>query len=80
MKDNITKALIFESQGFIDDALMVYKNILQSDPKNKDARDAIKRLSGARQPKIGANKEMLGYFFSYEKDELDKFKRWLLEL
>lgn len=81
MKSNtVTKALIYESQGYTDDALIIYKNILQTDPKNKDALDAIKRLGGIKKPQENINKDMLELFLSNDNEKIKKFKEWLVNI
>ncbi|ASM35530.1 hypothetical protein CSPB12327_00050 [Campylobacter sp. RM12327] len=82
MRNNtITEALIYESQGLKDDALLVYKNILKSDPHNKDATNAIRRISGLRKKYKDVNEYMLDFFVNLKTDEeINEFKRWLIKI
>lgn len=81
MKNTITEALIYENQGLRDDAIEVYKNILKSDPKNNEARAAIRRLSGLRRKNSDVNEQMLDFFLNLKNDdEIREFKRWLIKI
>ncbi|CAD7286720.1 MULTISPECIES: hypothetical protein [Campylobacter] len=81
MKNTITEALIYESQGLKDDALEVYKNILKNDADNKDALAAIRRLSGIRKSRKIANEQMKEFFLQMRtQHEITEFKRWLIRL
>lgn len=82
MRNNtITEALIYESQGLKDEALLVYKNILKSDPNNKDATNAIRRISGLRKKYKDVNEYMLDFFVNIKTDEeINEFKRWLIKI
>lgn len=78
MRNTITEALIYENQGLRDDAIEIYKNILKSDPNNKDAQNGVRRLSGLKT-QISANKIMLEFFLNLKNDdEIREFKRWLV--
>lgn len=81
MRNTVTEALICESQGLMDDALEVYKNILKSDPANKDALAAIRRLSGLRKTRAAQNEQMKEFFINMSTpQEVVEFKRWLVKL
>lgn len=81
MKNTITEALIYEAQGLKDDALEIYKNILKQDPSNKDALNAINRLSGLRKERVIKNEQMKEFFIRMKSDEeINEFKRWLIRL
>ena len=81
MNDSITEALIYESQGLKDDALIVYKNILKREPANAAAIAAIRRLSGLSRKKTGVNEQMRDFFVKMKTDEeITEFKRWLIKL
>ncbi|MCI7501741.1 MAG: hypothetical protein MSA54_07385, partial [Campylobacter sp.] len=43
-KFNITEALIYENQGLKEEALEIYKKILESDPDNFKAAAHLRRL------------------------------------
>lgn len=81
MKNTITEALIYESQGLMDDALEAYKNILKQNPSNKDALAAIRRLSGLRKARKIQNEQMKDFFIDMKTpEEITEFKRWLIRL
>lgn len=81
MKNTVTEALIYESQGLIEDALEVYKNVLKNDPQNKDAQNAIRRLSGIRRKIKCQNEPMRELFINMKTpQEITEFKRWLLKI
>lgn len=81
MKYTLTEAAIYESQGFKDEALQIYKNILKSDPKNQNAIDAVRRLSGINRAHKDLNTQMLDFFNNIKSDEeLNEFKRWLMKI
>ncbi|NLY03867.1 MAG: hypothetical protein GXZ15_03400 [Campylobacter sp.] len=71
--NTITKALIYESQGLNLDALRIYKEILKVNPDDQEAIKGLKRVSFI-------NEEMLELFYSTKKEDIDKFKRWLVEI
>ena len=79
--NTLTLASIYELQGLKSDALEIYKEILREDPNNKEAKVAIKRLSGIRKKYLGVNEEMKQFFVSMESDvEFMEFERWLVKL
>lgn len=81
MKNTITEALIYEAQGFRDDALAVYTNILKKQPDNKEALKAIRRLSGLRRRDSSVNEQMCEFFVNMKTDEeINEFKRWLVKI
>ncbi len=81
MVKTLTLASIYELQGLKADALDIYKEILKSDSHNKEARVAIRRLSGIRKKYLGVNEEMKSFFINMEKEvEFLEFERWLSKL
>ena len=77
----LTLASIYELQGLKDEALEIYRDILKRDPQNKEAKIAIKRLSGIRKNFEGVNEEMKEFFINMDsKVEFLEFERWLLKL
>ncbi|NPA74173.1 MAG: tetratricopeptide repeat protein [Epsilonproteobacteria bacterium] len=77
----LTLASIYELQGLKEEALEIYKEILKKDPDNKEAKIAIKRLSGIRKSFSGVNEEMKNFFINMDsKVEFLEFERWLLKL
>jgi len=74
----LTLAQVYELQGLKDEALEIYRDILKANPSNKEARLAIKRLSGIRKKFDGVNKEMKDFFINMDsKPEFVEFERWL---
>jgi transcription elongation factor GreA-like protein len=77
----LTLAALYETQGHLEDALNIYKEILEKDPKNKKAIEGFKRLSSnIKQYKSfdGVNQKMKNYFVKMREEEhFDKFERWL---
>ena len=75
----LTLANIYELQGLKVEALKIYKDILESDPDNSEAKIAIKRLSGMRKNFFGVNEQMRDFFIKMESQvEVNEFERWLL--
>jgi len=75
----LTLANIYELQGFKEEALKIYKDILERNPANSDAKIGIKRLSGIRKEFLGVNEQMRDFFIKMESQiELNEFERWLL--
>lgn len=79
--NTVTLASIYELQGLSDEALEIYKNVLKEDPNNRDAKLAIKRLSGNRAKFDGVNIQMRDFFIQMESDvEFLEFERWLVKI
>lgn len=73
-----TLAAIYEMQGLKDEALAIYADILKKDPNNKEAKIAVRRLSGIRKKFSGVNKEMRDFFVKMDSPvEFAEFERWL---
>lgn len=72
--NNLTKALVYESQGLKKEAALIYKDLLLGDPKNKEALLGLKRLSSSK------NDDKLELFYSENEIDIDKFKRWLVDI
>jgi len=76
----LTLANIYELQGLKEEALEIYKNVLEKDPSNSDAKIAVKRLSGERKIFSNVNTQMKEFFLKMEADvEFNEFERWLLK-
>ena len=76
----LTLANIYELQGLKEDALEIYKKILEKDPTNSEAKIAIKRLQGQRKKFSNLNTQMRDFFVKMEADvEFKEFERWLLK-
>ncbi len=77
----LTLAQIYELQGLKSDALEIYKEILEKDPDNPEAKAAIRRLSGIRRRFGGVNARMKRFFVEMDSDaEFAEFERWLSKL
>lgn len=75
----LTLASIYELQGLKAEALGIYKDVLEKDPSNSEAKIAIKRLSGVRREFVGVDEQMRDFFIKMESQiELNEFERWLL--
>ena len=75
----LTLASIYELQGLKTEALSIYKDVLENDPLNSEAKIAIKRLSGVRKEFVGVNEQMRDFFIKMESQiEINEFERWLL--
>lgn len=76
----LTLANIYELQGLKEEALDIYKEVLRKNPKNSDAKIAIRRLSGMRRKYLNVNQEMKEYFLKMDTEvEFNEFERWLLK-
>lgn len=77
----LTLASIYELQGLKAEALEIYKEVLKKDPYNKEAKVAIKRISGVRKKYGNVNEEMKEFFIRMNSEvELIEFERWLLKI
>ena len=76
----LTLASIYELQGLKNEALEIYKELLKKDSNNKEAKIAIKRLSGIRKKYLHVNQEMKKFFIEMDSEEkFLEFERWLLK-
>ncbi len=77
----VTLANIYELQGLKEEALEIYKEILQKDPNNKEAKIAIRRLSGVRRKFSGVDEAMKEFFIKMDSEvEFNEFERWLAKI
>jgi tetratricopeptide (TPR) repeat protein len=77
----LTLASIYELQGLRDEALNIYKDLLKKNPNNKEAKVAIRRLSGIRKKYPNVNEDMKKFFVSMDSEvEFLEFERWLVKL
>ncbi len=80
MIKTLTLASVYELQGLKEEALDIYKEILKEDPNNKEARVAIRRLSGIRKKYPGVDESMKEFFIKMDSEvEFLEFERWLLK-
>lgn len=79
--NTLTLASVYELQGLKEEALEIYKEILKKDSNNKEAKVAIRRLSGIRKKFTGVNEEMKQFFVTMDSDvEFMEFERWLVKI
>jgi hypothetical protein len=77
----LTLASIYELQGLKAEALEIYKELLMANPDNKEAKIAIKRLSGIRKKYLGVNEDMKKFFLNMNSEvEFLEFERWMVKL
>lgn len=77
----LTLASIYELQGLRDEALCIYKDLLKKDSNNKEAKVAIRRLSGLRKKYPNVNEDMKNFFVNMDSEvEFLEFERWLAKL
>ena len=48
---SVTLARLYEKQGYIDDAIEVYKKLLEKEPDNMEVQEALTRLQNAKTEK-----------------------------
>ncbi|TLD97592.1 hypothetical protein LS71_002270 [Helicobacter jaachi] len=73
-------AQIYEMQGLKEDALKIYRDILSSEPDNREAQAAIERLLSTKRHFPSPNLAQLELFSNPRNEEdLLQFQRWLLE-
>lgn len=76
----LTLASIYELQGLKNQALEIYKELLKSDSSNKEAKIAIRRLSGIRKKYLHVNEDMKNFFIKMDSEvEFLEFERWLVK-
>ena len=79
MLQNKTYASILESQGFFNEAFVIYKNLLKKNPNDIEIKKALKRLKKYRTKFSGTNEEMKQFFIEMKTDEeFRKFEEWLI--
>ena len=77
----VTLANIYELQGLKEEALEIYKDVLQNDPNNAEAKIAIRRLSGMRRKFLGVDEGMKEFFVKMDSEvEFNEFERWLAKI
>ncbi len=76
----LTLASIYELQGLKNQALEIYKELLKNDSSNKEAKIAIRRLSGIRKKYLHVNEDMKNFFIKMDSEvEFLEFERWLVK-
>ena len=76
----LTLATIHAAQGYSEDAIKIYKDILADDPQNEAAILGLKRLTQTRQVFSGVNQKKKYYFARMaKKEQYVQFERWLAQ-
>ncbi len=73
MSNTITMAKIYEKQGHFDDAVTIYRKLLEKNPQNSEYKKAIERLSRKNLKKV------LFFTHMHTKEQYSKFERWLVK-
>ncbi len=74
-----TYARILESQGFKQEALEIYKKLLEKNPEDKELIENINRLLKRKKFK-GVNVLKLKEFDNINQKNRFKFEKWLKEM
>ncbi len=84
MPETITLACIYEEQGFFEEALQIYTNILKKTPDHTEALKSIKRLE-----KIQKNLALFKHdamlerhylnFIKGDRLSVENLEKWLVE-
>ncbi|MCH9814388.1 MAG: hypothetical protein K0U47_10670 [Epsilonproteobacteria bacterium] len=69
----ITLARIYEKQGHMNDALAIYKNLLEHDPQNSSVKKAIRRIRRSGNTKVTYFTQM------HTKEQFENFEKWLVK-
>ena len=74
----LTLATIYEKQGFVSEALEIYREISQREPENKEAIVGLQRLKRIKIKFDGENTKMRDFFVQMQtKEQFLEFKKWL---
>lgn len=80
MFKTLTLASIYELQGFKDEALLIYEEILKREPNNFEAKQALTRLKKQSKAFNGVNTKAKMFFVNAKSnEELKTFERWLMQ-
>ena len=73
MMSTITKAKIYERQGYTADAIAIYSQLLKNEPDNVELKKAVQRLRGKNMQKVA--------FFTamHKKEQFQVFEKWLVK-
>ncbi len=76
--NTLTLASIHASQGYLSEAISIYREILRADPLNVEAKTKLKELLNERDEFNGVDDLMKSWFVEMDsKEELLEFERWL---
>ena len=74
----LTMARIHESQGYMDEAIEIYKLLLEEDPQHEEALSSLARLTHLRKTFAGVNQKKKFFFMRmHKKEQFTKFEKWL---
>lgn len=81
MFKTLTLASIYEFQGFKEEALSIYEEVLKREPNNFEAKQAILRLKKNKHQKAKeVNQKAKNFFINAQNNtELKTFERWLMQ-
>ncbi len=72
-------ASIYEIQGYKQEAMLIYEEILRKDPNNNEAKAALTRLKMQKYEFLGVNTDKLQLFVNaHTQKEYQKLEEWLL--
>jgi len=78
--NTLTLASIYESQGHKMDALDIYWKILEEDPTNIAAKNALERLGRVRRVFSNENRDRTKEFSTMESvEQFRDFEKWLVQ-
>lgn len=80
MFKTLTLASIYELQGFKEEALVIYEEILKKEPNNFEAKQALLRLKKNDSYSRKVNQKAKKFFINAQNsDDLKTFERWLMQ-
>ncbi len=75
-----TLAHIYEIQGYKQEALVIYEEILRKNPDDKEARLALVRLKNQQHRISKVNQDKLELFINAKTDEdYHQLEEWLIQ-
>ncbi|WP_101008023.1 tetratricopeptide repeat protein [Helicobacter pylori] len=82
--ETITLARIYEEQGFFEEALQIYTNILKKTPDHAEALKQIKRLEKIQKNLAPFKHDALleGHYLNFIKGDclsVENLEKWLVE-
>jgi tetratricopeptide (TPR) repeat protein len=79
MQQNKTYAKILESQGFFEEAFVIYKKLLKQNPEDEEIKTALKRLKKIRTKFNGTNNNIKEFFIQMNENQFNEFEKWLIK-
>ncbi|RDU63982.1 hypothetical protein [Helicobacter sp. MIT 14-3879] len=72
-------ASIYDIKGEKEKVVKICRNILDSNPKDKEAEETLRRIATKNIDISELNKDMYNFFIkANSKDELNELERWLI--